>query len=504
MTADELADAYPASTARELNGAPAAGNDTFTPGSLVPAGPAANGQVIALPMDTLGWETVVQNEEGIGGLSVLPESEAGIDLLTVSGTPPATAMPLRKTAPRTPAPRTPAPRTPAPRATTVSLGTPRFGVATAIPQAVLKVRGYTAAGKPVLAGAAPAGYDPATIRAYLGLAGDDDGAGQTIAVIDGYNDPDITSDVDTFSKRFGLPQVCGTPGATSRCFGFTVSTPGKSQVNPAWAVETSLDVEWAHAIAPLATIALVEAGGRTFGSMFSAVTRAAALHPDVISMSWGTQEFSEESYYNWHCQLAHSVCVASTGDGGYPGEYPAYDPSVLAIGGTTLTLNPGGTVGGETTWSGSGGGQSYFQAKPAVQQSITPGWRRGIPDVSYDANPDTGVAIYDTVPGLGSTGWLEIGGTSVGAPSWSAILADADQLRAAAGKPPLTSAGDAAARAVYAATSAIAGIATGPPNGGCPVECQPGPGWNFVTGLGSPRSGIDEAVADAHGEGGRA
>jgi Subtilase family len=486
VTGDNYLEAYPASTTRELNGQPAAGNRTFTPSIIVPAGPAAGGQVIALPMDSLAWQTVAEGEEGNGGQPIGTTTETGIDLLTVSGTPPASTAPIHQGAP--------APR-PRPRPETISLPTPRPGVGTATPQLTMKVRGYTTAGRPVLSGATPAGYDPATIRTYLGLTGD--GAGQTIAIVDAYSDPYITSDVDTFSKQFGLPKVCGTPGATRSCFDFTVSKPETTLTDPGWALETSLDVEWAHAIAPLAAITLEETRSPTFARMFSAVTRAAALKPDVISMSWGAREFSGESYYNWHCQLAHSVCVAASGDYGYPGLYPAYNPSVLAVGGTSLYLTKRGTVQAEITWSGSGGGQSYFQAKPAVQRGVAPGWRRGIPDVSYDADPQTGMAVYDTDPGLGSTGWFQVGGTSVGAPSWSAILADADQLRAAAGKPRLTSAGDAAARAVYAATSAIASITSGPPNGACPGECRPGSGWDFITGLGSPRRGVDEIIATA-------
>jgi hypothetical protein len=520
--------AYPASTLRDLEGQPAASNYTFTPSTIVPAGPvkgegqarapgqaiapgeAGGRQVIALPEDLLAMETVDYDEAGDPGHLLPSGTELGLDLLTATGAPPAVTAPVHRV------------RSASPRPTTVSLAGPaRPGVWSAQPQAVIKVRGYTSAGKAVLAGSTPDGYDPAIMRAYLGLTGD--GAGQTVAIVDAYRDPAIETDVNAFSKRFGLPQVCdtssaprtlGTPhtphtphtprmphmshasGVGQPCFDFSAIAPGGTPaVDPSWAVETSLDVEWLHALAPDATIRLVEARTSIPASLFAAVSAAAALHPDAISMSWGGTEFSAESFYNWHCQLAHSVCVVSTGDSGYPGGYPAYNPHVLAVGGTTLDLNPSGTVASEVSWAGSGGGMSYFQSKPAVQQGVSPGGRRGIPDVSYDADPDTGVAIYDTVPYQGEAGWYDIGGTSVGAPSWSAILTDADQLRAAAGKPRLTSAGDAAARAVYAATSALASITSGPPNGACPKQCQPGPGYDFVTGIGSPRSGIDKVIA---------
>ena len=107
------------------------------------------------------------------------------------------------------------------------------------------------------------------------------------------------------------------------------------------------------------------------------------------------------------------------------------------------------------------------------------------------------MAVYDSVPYEGQTGWFVVGGTSVGAPSWSAIVASSDQLRVAAGKRPLMSAGDEAQRAVYAASSTLGDITTGPPNGPCPTECKAGTGYDFVTGLGSPRAGLDQALAAA-------
>ena len=189
--------------------------------------------------------------------------------------------------------------------------------------------------------------------------------------------------------------------------------------------------------------------------------------------------------------------MVASGDYGHPGEYPAYSPRTLAVGGTTLDLASDGAISSEAAWPGSGGGESYFEPKPAAQRGVAPGPRRGLPDVSFDADPNTGVAVYDSVPYQGQAGWFQVGGTSVGTPVWSAILSSADQLRAAAGKGPLTSAGDQAARAVYAATSALGDITTGPPNGGCPKDCTAGPGYDFVTGLGSPRAGIDAAVAAA-------
>ena len=131
--------------------------------------------------------------------------------------------------------------------------------------------------------------------------------------------------------------------------------------------------------------------------------------------------------------------VASTGDNGNPGEYPAYSPNVLAVGGTSLTLNSQNQITSETGWSGSGGGTSTMEPQPSYQsgvvtQSTT---QRTIPDVAFDANPNTGVTIYDSYNGGTSTPWEEIGGTSVAAPSWAALIAIANQGRNVAGLPNL-------------------------------------------------------------------
>jgi subtilase family serine protease len=136
---------------------------------------------------------------------------------------------------------------------------------------------------------------------------------------------------------------------------------------------------------------------------------------------------------------------------------------------------------------------SQYEPRPVYQSpTINPYAGRGIPDVSFDGDPNTGVATYDTASG----GWLEVGGTSVGAPAWAGILAAADQLRAATGKTPLTAAGYEVQKAIYQLTRGLADITSGS-NGSCGAICTAGPGYDFVTGLGSPRRGIDTALAAA-------
>jgi subtilase family serine protease len=337
----------------------------------------------------------------------------------------------------------------------------------------VKVRGYDAHGSAILTDEAPTGYDPATIHAYLGLTGT--GKGQTVAVVDAPGDPAIAADLDHFDQQFGLPAAH-----------LTIKTPqGAGDVDGGWGLETAMDVEWIHATAPDAAIVLVESRDGSFSSLFAAVDTAAALKPDAISLSWGIpEEFTDETYYDGHCGLTTTLCTVASGDRGWPGSYPAYNPHVLSVGGTTLDLGAGGAVTGETAWAGSGGGRSYVEKAPSFQKT----GGRGTPDVSYVADPATGVAVYDTTPDLGQTGWFQVGGTSLGAPTWAALIAATDQLRAAAGRPRLSEA------QIYAARTALGDITTGT-NGTCPDVCTAGPGYDFVTGLGSPRAGLDKRLS---------
>jgi hypothetical protein len=446
---------------------PVADNETFLAGRLVGTGSG----VLTLPID---WRSrrIVLRENAVTTRAYNTSIQRGLAVLGLTGTPPAIAA-RRSVA---------APKQTAARPSTLSLGdsaSSRIGVAQ--PQAVLRVHGYTADGAPELTTPAPLPYDPATMRAYLGLTGT--GAGQTVAVVDAPGDPNLTSDVEHFDAQFGLPPI-----------DLTVETPdGTGATDGGWGLETAMDVEWIHALAPQAAVVLVEAHDGSFAALFRAVDAAAELHPDAISMSWGIpEEFTDETYYDAHCKVADSLCVVASGDYGFPGSYPAYNPAVLSVGGTTLQLGTDGSVTSETAWSGSGGGRSYVEPVPSYQHGVVSGGR-GIPDVSYDADPNTGVAVYDTNPVYGQTGWFQVGGTSLGAPSWSAILADTDQLRTAAGHSRL--AGSAAQQDVYAAAGALGDVTTGPADGICPDICQAGPGYDFVTGLGSPRSGIDATLS---------
>src|SRR5205823_6189688 len=250
----------------------------------------------------------------------------------------------------------------------------------------------------------PTWYTPAQIRhAYgfdqitfsNGVKGD--GTGQTIAIVDAYDDPNIFKDLDVFDSTFGLP------GPASSVL--TKATPqGKPRTNSSWAGEISLDVEWAHAIAPGAHILLVEARSNSLSNLLSAVSYANSQSGVVaVSMSWGGGEFSAETAYDSYFTTPGITYTAAAGDS--PGAiWPSTSPTVISVGGTTLAgLDSAGhySTATETGWSASGGGTSAFVSLPSYQSGVTGTSARANPDVAFDADANTGVAIYDTVAYFG-------------------------------------------------------------------------------------------------------
>jgi hypothetical protein len=319
----------------------------------------------------------------------------------------------------------------------------------------------------------PVGYTPSQIRHAYGfdkISGD--GTGQTVAIIDAYDDPNIFKDLDVFDSTFGIPG-----GAASNFL--TKATPqGMPRSNSNWAGEISLDVEWAHAIAPGAHILLVETSSNSLSDLLGGVSYANS-QPGVVavSMSWGGGEFSSEILYDSYFTAAGITYTAASGDS--PGEiWPSTSPNVLSVGGTTLAgLNSAGDYSSatETGWSSSGGGTSVYEPLPSYQSGKTGTSTRANPDVAFDADPNTGVAIYDTVAYFGQTGWFQAGGTSLGAPAWAALVATADQGRGAGHS--LSSSQTLAA--LYANPGDFHYNASSAAN-------TTAPGFNLVTGLGTP------------------
>lgn len=330
---------------------------------------------------------------------------------------------------------------------------------------------------------APVGYIPTQIRNAYGINSlTANGSGVTIGIVDAYDDPNIINDLNTFKSTFNI----------TGCNLTKVNQNGGTRYprsNSGWALEISLDVEWACAVAPGANLLLVEASSNSFTNLLTAVDYA-AHHAQVVSMSWGGSEFSSETSYNSHFNVSGVAFFASSGDSGTGVIYPSASPYVIGVGGTTLPLDSNGNLtGAETAWSGSGGGVSAYEGEPGYQSGYpipSTGGKRGIPDVAYDADPNTGVAVYDTTSYNGQKGWFQVGGTSMGAPQWAALAALADQ-----GRSQSLSSNNLSSSAVYnAASSAVYGSnfrdITSGQNGSCGTLCTATSGYDFVTGLGSP------------------
>jgi len=253
------------------------------------------------------------------------------------------------------------------------------------------------------------------------------GGGRVIAVVEAFDNPTAQADLNVFSAQFGLP-----PGTVTVVYANGSQPP----IDPTggWEVESSTDIQWAHATAPGAQIIVVEAPDALFGDLLTAAFVAgnlvSAAGGGEVSMSWGIGEFPQETLVDPVFTAPHVVYVASTGD--VPGvEYPSTSPNVVSAGGTTVSrdANTGNFIF-ENTWQDTGGGVSSVEPRPKFQdfvRYVVGNWR-GTPDVSFDSNPNTGAWVYDTNPVIG-VGWYIVGGTSLAAPSWAGIINAAGGFR---------------------------------------------------------------------------
>jgi kumamolisin len=315
------------------------------------------------------------------------------------------------------------------------------------------------------------------------------GGSRAIAVVDAFDAPNIAADLSSYSNEFGLPAVtssnfekvyaCAWSGVGS------TPPPTCSGSQPAydsgWELEESLDTQMAHAIAPSAKVILVEAQSNSIPDLLAAELKAAYLVAQAgggeVSNSWGTLESPGEVADDVFFSTPGVVYFGSTGDS--PGtQYPSVSPNVVAAGGTSLSRNPQtGAFVGEATWSLAGGGPSTYETRPVYQNPvgrIVGAWR-GVPDVAAVANPITGVWIYVTSDG----GWLVVGGTSVASPLVAAVvnneghfsLSTAFELSMIYNDPD------------YLHFKDIKDGTCGPHAGYFAAT-----GWDFCTGVGSPRA----------------
>jgi kumamolisin len=254
------------------------------------------------------------------------------------------------------------------------------------------------------------------------------GGDGAIAIVDAFDFPTAEADLDYFSTQFGLPKAHFKVVYAS-------GTQPPQDPSGGWEIEEALDIEWAHAMAPHAKIFLVEADSNSFADLLTAELVAGELVKHAgggeVSNSWGGGEFPEEVLYDAYFHTPGVVYFASTGDG--PGViWPSTSPNVVAAGGTSISRNPfTGSFIAETAWVDTGGGVSEFEPRPGYQDDIASivGPARGVPDLSFDANPTTGVWVYDSTPFEGFTGWWIVGGTSVSSPSLAGIVNSAGKFR---------------------------------------------------------------------------
>ena len=331
----------------------------------------------------------------------------------------------------------------------------------------------------------PSGYSPVDLRsAYsLAIASSTDGTNETVAIVDAYNDPNAYNDLSTYRRTFSLPSCLNT--GTSPCFRQVNQNGGTSlpRGNYGWGEEISLDLDMVSAVCPNCHILLVEASSNSFTNLAAAEdyarsqTSAPTFPVVAISNSYGGSEFSSEASYDSHYTSAKAAITVSTGDSGYGVEYPAASPDVTAVGGTTLSGS--GSSWSETAWSGAGSGCSSYEAQPLSQSTVLSITgvcaKRALADVSADANPNTGVSVYDTYR---EPGWMVFGGTSVASPVVASVYALAGN----------TASGSVASAGLpYSHGSSLHDILTGS-NGSCggSALCTATTGWDGPTGLGSP------------------
>ena len=335
--------------------------------------------------------------------------------------------------------------------------------------------------KPVAAAAPAGGYGPPDLQSAYALPSGTAGAGQTVAIVDAYDDNKAEADLATYRSTYGLP-ACTTANG---CFkkvnqsGVQGSYPSNNQ---SWAVEISLDLDMVSAACPQCHILLVEASSNANANLYAAEDTAARLGANEISNSYGGSESSSDPSTNAHYNHPGVAITVSSGDGGYGVEYPAASPYVTAVGGTTLKKATNARGWTESAWSGAGSGCSAYEAKQAWQTD-TGCSKRTVADVSAVADPNSGVNVYDSncsgldkILGNCFSGWGVVGGTSASSPIIASVYALAGNASSVTyGSFP------------YSHATSLNDVTSGS-NGSCGDSylCTSGPGFDGPTGLGTP------------------
>jgi len=315
----------------------------------------------------------------------------------------------------------------------------------------------------------PSGYGPADLQSAYALPSATAGSGQTVAIVDAFDDATAEQDLAQYRSFYGLPP-CTTANGCFRKVNQSGGTLPMPPPEPDWSLEISLDLDMVSAVCPNCHILLVEANTNLNTDLYAAVDTAARLGANAISNSYGGDESSTEASSDVHFNHPGAAVTASSGDNGYGVSYPAASPYVTAVGGTSLTRGGGGARGWtESAWSGAGSGCSAYEAKPSWQTD-TGCSRRTVSDVSAVADPNTGVAVL--FGGL----WFTVGGTSASSPIIASVYALAGNASSVnAGSYP------------YSHTGGLFDVTSGT-NGTCSPSylCTGVGGYDGPTGLGTP------------------
>jgi subtilase family serine protease len=331
------------------------------------------------------------------------------------------------------------------------------------------------------------GFGPSDLQSAYNLASAaaSNGSGETVAIVDAFNDPTAAGDLATYRSQYGLAACTTSNGCLTIASqtGSTSSLPSDDTSSDDWSGEVSLDLDMVSATCPLCNIDLVEANSDSDSDLGTAVNEAVALGAEYISNSYGgsesSSETSEDSSYYDH---PGTVITASAGDSGYGVEYPAASPYVTAVGGTSLTQDSSSRGWTESVWNtssteGTGSGCSAYESQPSWQTSLglSGCGNRIVADVSAVADPATGVAVYDT--DLSNGGWNVYGGTSAASPLIAAVYA-------LAGTP---GSSDNPAQYPYNDSSALYDVTSGSTSSCDPSYlCTAETGYDGPTGLGTP------------------
>jgi subtilase family serine protease len=356
---------------------------------------------------------------------------------------------------------------------------PLWGQAACMARVVTDANGtMTKAASPDELGVESAALTPAQLHSAYNLPTMAPGT-PTIAIVDALDNPNVELDLAHYSATYGLPPCTTANG----CFRKVNENGGAGPLplyDAGWAMEIDLDVEVAHAVCQSCRILLVEAASPTMLDLARAESTALTLGATVVSNSWGGSELAGEQ--NPAFNHRNVAITASTGDAGFGTSYPAADPNVIAVGGTTLLLDGSGRRSSETAWSGAGSGCSQYLSAQPFQTSVGNwastgcGIHRATADVSAVADPNTGAAVYITLRGSAGA-WYQVGGTSLSAPLIAAVFALGGH-----------SVGTAfPASLLYTHATSLFDVTSGS-NGSCPhpVMCHAGAGYDGPTGLGTP------------------